>query len=173
MIRPARLEDMPAIAAISNASIQTEAANFADTPEDVSVWEERFEAARTHPWFVAEDQAHQVVGFSKSGPFREKAAYSWLAETSVYLAREARGMGLGRALYEPLIDTLRARRFTRALGIIALPNPASVALHEQLGFRKVGHLDRAGWKFERWWDVGFWELALKDETPPPQGLRKT
>jgi L-amino acid N-acyltransferase YncA len=175
-IRAARASDLPSIAAISDASILTEAANFAGAAEGLAVWEERFrqrEASDRYPWFVAAEETRAeetILGFAKAGAFREKSAYDWLAETSVYLEKSGRGRGLGFALYEALIAALRERGFQAALGVISLPNEASVALHERCGFEKVGHLDRAGWKFDRWWDVGFWRRELNPCAEPPPAL---
>ncbi|MEZ6196210.1 MAG: N-acetyltransferase family protein [Planctomycetota bacterium] len=170
-LRLARAEDLPAIAAIVNRSIREHHANFSWREEPLSLWESRFRAdARRHPWLVAvADDA--VVGFAKSSAFREREAYDWLAETTIYLGEGARGRGLGTRLYGELLGILRRQGRLAALGVIALPNPASVALHEHLGFARTGTIERAGWKFGRWWDVGFWRLAFRDEDAEPPALR--
>jgi len=87
-------------------------------------------------------------------------AYQWTCETTIYMAEAARGQGLGRALYTALLAACKARGFRSAIGAITLPNPASVALHEALGFVAVGVVKDAGKKLDRWHDVGFWQRML-------------
>jgi phosphinothricin acetyltransferase len=89
-----------------------------------------------------------------------RAAYRYSAETSVYVAQGQGGRGIGSALYKALLEELRTRGIHMAIGGIAQPNPASVALHESLGFEKVAHFKQVGRKFDRWIDVGYWELRL-------------
>jgi L-amino acid N-acyltransferase YncA len=112
-----------------------------------------------------------ILGFAKSSPWKGRCAYHWTAETSVYLRPECHGRGLGRALYDRLIDVMRAQGWRTLLGGITQPNDASVRLHEACGFRKVALLERVGWKFDRWWDVGYWELHLRDTAAPPAPIR--
>jgi phosphinothricin acetyltransferase len=92
--------------------------------------------------------------------WRERAAYQWTAEAGLYIADAARGHGLGRALYAALLDELARRGFRSAIAGITLPNPASVRLHEALGFTPVGVFEDAGWKHDRWHAVGFWQKRL-------------
>lgn len=112
-----------------------------------------------------------ILGFAKSSPWKGRCAYRWTAETSVYLRPDCQGRGLGRALYDRLIDVMRAQGWRTLLGGITQPNDASVRLHEACGFRKVALLERVGWKFDRWWDVGYWELHLRDSAAPPSPIR--
>lgn len=117
------------------------------------------------PWLVAE-QDGTVVGYAYAGPYRDRAAYRHTLEASVYLDHEVRRGGWGTALYTELITRLRVLETSEhapvhsVLGGIALPHPGSVALHERLGFRHVGTIGEAGYKFDRWIDVGFWQLLL-------------
>jgi len=112
-----------------------------------------------HPWWVAEDGG-EVVGFLSTGPFRSRAAYRPTIETTIYLAPHACGRGLGRALYETALPRLAELGFHRATAGIALPNPASVALHERMGFELVGVFDEVGHKLGSWRDVGWWRCRL-------------
>jgi phosphinothricin acetyltransferase len=114
---------------------------------------------RPLPWLVAEADG-AVVGYAYATPWRPRSAYRFSVESTVYLEAGAVGRGTGRALYAALLDDLKARGVHCVIGGIALPNPASVGLHERMGFRKVGHLEEVGWKQERWVDVGYWELRL-------------
>ena len=100
------------------------------------------------------------MGYAYASPWRERAAYRHAVETTIYLESRFAGQGMGKRLYVALLQELRKLGLHTAFGVIALPNPASVALHEKCGFRKVGHLAEPGWKFERWVDVGYWQLML-------------
>jgi len=114
---------------------------------------------RTHVWHVAcIDDA--VVGYAYAGPWRTRAAYRFAVETTVYLAPDRARQGLGRALYTRLLADLRDMGFHCAMGGIALPNEASVALHEAMGFVKVAHFREVGRKLDRWIDVAYWQRAL-------------
>jgi phosphinothricin acetyltransferase len=108
-----------------------------------------------HVWLM-----HEAGGYAYASRHRDRAAYRLTTETSVYVAPEAQGRGVGRALYDALLAELVARGFAVALAGITLPNPASVALHEAVGFRPVGVFEAVGFKFGRWHDVGWWQLAL-------------
>jgi phosphinothricin acetyltransferase len=109
------------------------------------------------------EQGGRVLGFAYAGTFRSRSAYRYSVETTIYLDREAQGKGLGTRLYEALIDRLRATPAHLLIAIIALPNDRSVGLHEKLGFEKAGHLQQVGRKFDRWIDVGHWQLLLGSE----------
>lgn len=168
-IRLARADDFDAIAAITNHYIATTAIHFGHEP--VAADELRaswcFGEAK-FPWFVTLAADGDVVGYAKAGTFRARAAYQWTTETGIYLAPAHCGRGLGLPLYRTLLDELRTRGFHSAIGGIALPNAASVRLHERLGFVAAGVIQQAGWKFAKWHDLGFWQLRLADaDVPPP------
>ncbi|WP_062318651.1 GNAT family N-acetyltransferase [Demequina maris] len=117
------------------------------------------------PWIVAEEGG-RVLGYAYAGPFRDRAAYRHTLESTVYLDADARRAGTGTALYSALLERLRTLDGTAhapvhsVMGVIALPHPGSVALHERLGFRHVGTVADAGFKLDRWIDVGYWQLML-------------
>jgi L-amino acid N-acyltransferase YncA len=122
------------------------------------------------PWLVA-DEDGRLLGYANSSPFRARPAYRWAVETGIYLAADAHGRGIGRKLLSALLDLLTAQGFTTAVAGIALPNAASVALHEKLGFVLTGTYDRTGFKRGEWIDVGHWQRDLAPRTPqPPQPL---
>jgi L-amino acid N-acyltransferase YncA len=123
----------------------------------------------SHAWLVAESDG-RVVGYAYAAAFNERPAYRWSTSVSVYVAAEARGKGVGRALYEALFERLRERGFRMACAGITLPNEASVGLHEQLGFELVGVNREIGWKHGAWRDVGWYqlELAPAPDGPPPE-----
>ena len=125
----------------------------------------------THPWLVAQRQG-EVVGYAYACPHRQRTAYRWSVDVSVYVAAAHHGQGVGRALYAELFERLRAQRFRMAYAGITLPNPASVALHESLGFVQVGTMREVGWKLGEWRDVGWFqlELAPAGSGRPPEPL---
>lgn len=169
-IRLARAEDFATFAAITNHYIRTTAIHFGydDVTADElrSTWREHHD---TYPWLAAE-AAGEVVGYAKSGAWRTRSAYRWITETGIYLVPAHCGRGFGRPLYDRLCRVLRAQGFHAAIGGIALPNDASVRLHESLGFVHCGTVVRAGRKFDAWHDVGFWQLLLHDERHPAPSL---
>jgi L-amino acid N-acyltransferase YncA len=110
-------------------------------------------------WLVAEDDG-TVAGYAYASAWKTRAAYRYSVESTVYIAPEQTRRGFGLLLYRALIAALRAQNVHYVTGGIALPNAASVALHERLGFRKIGHFSEVGFKLGRWVDVGYWELIL-------------
>jgi phosphinothricin acetyltransferase len=123
------------------------------------------------PWLVSEDAAGQVNGYAYASRYRERAAYQWAVETTVYLREDARGQGLGKALYAVLFDQLARLGYFQAFAGIALPNAASVALHESVGFQAIGIFRSVGFKFGAWRDVGWWQRSLQLPSNPSQPRR--
>ncbi len=171
-IRLAIADDLPAIVVISNWAAAHTAANFAIEAETVDSWQQDWrQTQKTFPWLVAVDDAGVVVGFAKASPWKGRCAYEWTAETTVYIAPDHHGRGVGTALYGKLIGILRDQGYRTVLGGITQPNPASVRLHEAMGYRRVALLERVGWKFDRWHDVGYWELHLQQGNTPPSPIK--
>jgi L-amino acid N-acyltransferase YncA len=147
----------------------------APSAEEMAARIRRIEA--THPWLVAEDDG-EIVGYAYASLHRERAAYRWAADVALYVDASHHRRGLGRQLYEPLLDLLRRQRFRIACAGVTLPNDASVGLHEALGFEAVGVFKHIGWKAGAWQDVGWWQLRLlpRDNAPPnplpPQRLKR-
>ncbi|HEX5526205.1 MAG TPA: arsinothricin resistance N-acetyltransferase ArsN1 family B [Solirubrobacterales bacterium] len=164
--------DATACAAIYAPHVEGSAVSFeerAPSAEEMAARIGRY--AATHAWLVAEREGG-VVGYAYATAFNERPAYRWSASVSVYIAAESRGQGVGRALYEALFERLRERGFRMACAGITLPNEASVALHERLGFEPVGVNREIGWKQGAWRDVGWWqlELAPAGDGPPAEPL---
>jgi L-amino acid N-acyltransferase YncA len=160
MLRDAKPADAGAIAAIYNVYVAETPVSFEEAPVSDGEMAERIAGIQErYRWIVAEEEG-RVLGYAYFGPFRTRAAYRLSAETTVYVDRDERGRGLGTALYAEILESAKAAGFHALLGGIALPNEASVRLHEKFGFRKVAHLEAVGRKFDRWIDVGFWELLL-------------
>ena len=122
------------------------------------------ETAAAHPYLVCERDG-QIIGYAYAHRIRERAAYDWAAELSIYLAPEAQGQGVGTALYRCLIDLLEQQRLRILYGCVTLPNEKSQKLHEKLGFSLVGVWHGSGWKFDGWHDVGWFEKRLGGDGP--------
>ncbi|WP_375402680.1 arsinothricin resistance N-acetyltransferase ArsN1 family B [uncultured Sphingomonas sp.] len=161
LVRPARPDDAAAaIAAVYAPYVTDGVISFELDPPDAVEMARRMAAGETrHPWLVAEE-AGAVVGYAYASAFRARAAYDRAVETTVYVAADAHGRGVGRALYDALLARLTEAGFTQAVAVIALPNDASVRLHERLGFVPIGVNPAVGYKFGRWIDVGVWQRAL-------------
>lgn len=119
------------------------------------------------PWLVA-DAEGDVVGYAYASQHRERAAYQWAADVSVYLRTDWRGRGMGRALYTALFAILRAQGYYNVCAGITLPNAASVALHEAMGMAPVGVYHHVGYKAGAWHDVGWWEGVLQGRIAEPE-----
>ena len=119
------------------------------------------ESARTHAWLVLEDDG-DIVGYAYGRPFKERAAYRWSCEVSVYLDAGHHGRGGGRQLYAALLERLAARGFRMAVAGMTQPNEASGRLHAAMGFEPVGTYRNIGWKFGRWHDVSWVQRPLGD-----------
>lgn len=164
-VRIAQPDDLPAILAISNWAALNTPANFAVEPETLESWTQSFDAThRMYPWLVAEEKA--VIGFAKAGPHKGRCAYAWSAEVSVYVHPDYHGKGVGSALYARLIPMLKEQGYVTLIAGITVPNPPSERLHESFGFTRAATFHHIGWKFGRWHDVGYWELIMRDGTPP-------
>lgn len=169
-LRAATADDAAALAGIYAPYVTASAVSFETDAPDAGAMRGRIEGGGgLYPWLVAEDADGSLLGYAYAARFRERPAYRFAVETSVYLRAEACGRGLGRRLYAPLLATLEAQGFTQAIAAITLPNPASVRLHERLGFAPAGIYRRVGWKLGGWHDVGLWQRALaRAETPPSE-----
>jgi L-amino acid N-acyltransferase YncA len=163
-IRPAEADDTVDIAYIYNYYVATSHATFEIDPIGAAEIEHRLEGARDkgYPFLVAEHNEH-VIGYAYGHEYRARPAYRQAIEVSVYVRPGQDGRQIGSELYEKLLAEIKAAHFHAVIAGISLPNDASIALHEKFGFRKVAHFREVGRKFDRWIDVGYWELIL-DET---------
>ena len=168
-VRLATYNDLPAILEISNWAAMNTAANFAIEPENLESWQETWNQTHEfYPYFVAEDE--RIIGFAMASPWKGRCAYSHSSEVTVYVHPDHHRKGVGKALYEKLIETLKAQGYHTLLGGITQPNEASVKLHESLGFKRVALFKHIGWKFDEWHDVGYWELLLQKGDEPPRPI---
>jgi len=174
VVRDATDRDAAACAAIYAPYVTDTAITFEYEPPTAADMAARIASAqRTHAWLVLAD-GDRVVGYAYAGPHKERAAYRWACEVSVYLERGRRRSGGGRALYEVLLARLADRGFRTAVAGMTLPNAASVGLHRALGFEPIGTYRRIGWKHGAWHDVAWAQRALDPAGgpgEPPAELR--
>ncbi|MEL6663875.1 MAG: arsinothricin resistance N-acetyltransferase ArsN1 family B [Pseudomonadota bacterium] len=168
--RIARPEDGADIAAIYAPIVEHTFISFEEIPPTADEMSERIATTlQTHPWLVAEDSVG-VAAYAYATAHRQRGAYKWSCDASVYVAERARRQGLARLLYAALFETLINQGFASVFAGIALPNPASIALHEEMGFEPIGTYPRVGFKNGSWRDVGWWGRSLQtldgDPRPP-------
>jgi len=160
VVRDATLADASACAAVYAPYVTDTAITFETEPPDADEMARRIaKAQRSHGFLVLEDDG-AVVGYAYGGPFKERAAYRWSCEVSVYLAPDRRGRGGGRRLYEELLARLTARGYRMAAAGMTQPNEASGRLHASMGFEPVGTYRDIGWKFDAWHDVTWVQRRL-------------
>jgi L-amino acid N-acyltransferase YncA len=166
-IRLATTRDAEAVAAIYGPVVADTTISFEMTPPDRDEMGRRInDTLQTYPWLVC-DIDGRTVGYAYAARHRVRDAYQWSVDTSVYIDASCRRRNVGRALYTSLFAILAAQGCFNAFAGIALPNAASVGLHEAMGFTLIGIYRRVGYKFDRWHDVGWWQLILKPHEASP------
>ncbi|MGY5451114.1 N-acetyltransferase family protein [Agarivorans sp. MS3-6] len=163
MIRDAEQADSQQICDIYNHYIRHSSATFEEVELDVAQIAARISQLQQHYVWLVFERDEKILGYAYAGQWKPRSAYRFAAECSIYLAKDAAGKGVGKALYSQLIDLLEDYPIATLIGGIALPNPASIALHERLGFHKVAEFERIGRKFGRWVNVGYWQRQIKTE----------
>jgi len=162
MIRDVQKEDAERICEIYNHYVENSIITFEEQVVSVSEMQNRIqETSAKFPWLVYEEYG-SILGYAYVSSWKSRCAYRYSVESTVYLSKTSVGKGIGSQLYETLIARLRTLSFHSIIAAIAIPNPASAALHEKMGFEKVAHFKEVGWKFGQWIDVGCWELLLKE-----------
>lgn len=167
MIRIARDSDAAAIHAIYAPCVRDGVATFETDLPGIETMRERIASRlQRYPWLVWEE-AGDVLAYAYAGRFRERAAYDWIAETSIYVRADAYRRGIARTLYGVLLEVMQLQGVNQAVGVITLPGSISVALHEHMGFHAAGVWQQCGYKLGQWWDVGVWQKQLAPATNPP------
>ncbi len=157
-IRRAEQRDLPALLAIYNHYVVNTPVTFDLEPRTLAQrqeWFDQFQPSGRYQCFVAA-RGDNAIGWVCSAAFKEKAAYQTTIETSIYVAPDEGGKGLGRRLYDTLFDALKGQDIHRAFGGITQPNEASVALHKSVGFQHIGTYQEVGRKFGKFWDVALY-----------------
>ena len=167
MIRVATPRDAAAIAGIYAPVVERTAISFeTEPPTEAEMASRVSRCLEFAPWLVC-DEGDAILGYAYASRHNERAAYGWSVNVSVYVGEGARRKGVGKALYGSLFALLRLQGFYAAHAGITLPNEASVGIHESLGFRMVGVYRSVGFKKGAWYDVGWWQLPLRDRTGVP------
>ena len=173
-VRPASPGDAPAIAAIYAPVVTGTTISFELEAPSADEMKRRIEATLPSlPWLVSVDAAGEVDGYAYAGRHRERAAYQWSVDCTVYVRQDRLRQGIGRRLYGQLLATLQALGYHQAYAGIAMPNASSVALHTAMGFELVGTFREVGFKRGGWRDVSWWQRRLADGEPhgPPKSFR--
>jgi phosphinothricin acetyltransferase len=160
IVRSARSEDAGQIAEIYNHYVKTSTITFEEEPVSHSDMAVRMQEIQTlsYPWLVATISS-DVIGFAYAGKWKARAAYRHSTEITVYVRAGQERCGVGSALYGQLLPALRSLGVHAVIGGVALPNDASVRLHEKFGFQKCAHFREVGFKFNRWIDVAYWQIV--------------
>jgi L-amino acid N-acyltransferase YncA len=160
-LRIACEEDVDAMLSIYTPYVLETPISFETTPPPRPEFRQRLaDVQKKFPWIVCEVEG-KVIGYAYASPFKTRAAYDWSVESSIYLQRGQHQKGIGKKLYAHLIELLQTQGIANVIGGMALPNAASKALHESLGFKQVAQFKNVGYKFGQWWDVGYWQLELQ------------
>ncbi len=160
MIRTVKLNDAKPICDIYNYYIKNTTVTFEEEAVSTDEMENRINAiSYEFPWHVYEVDG-KVVGYAYVTKWKARTAYRYSVESTVYIDVNYKGRGIGTSLYKHLLEELKKRGFHSVVGGIALPNDASIALHEKLGFAKVAHFKNIGFKFDKWVDVGYWQYRF-------------
>ncbi|MGB8337870.1 MAG: arsinothricin resistance N-acetyltransferase ArsN1 family B [Burkholderiales bacterium] len=161
LIRPAQPRDAEAIAKIYNYYVLNTVITFEEialTVEEMATRIKQIQSAN-YPWLIAEENG-RVIGYAYASAWKARAAYRHTLESTVYLDPTHVGKGIGSKLYDALFAILREKSIHVVIGVIALPNEASIILHEKFGMHKAAHFSEVGFKFNRWLDVGYWQVKL-------------
>ena len=164
VIRPVSLKDAGELLAIYAPYVERSHISFEYEVPALSEYEERInKVTETYPWFIAEMDG-KIIGFAYASKFRERAAYGWALESSIYVLDSHQGSpsSCAKVLYETLFEALKKQGIKQVLGVISLPNDKSVRFHEKMGFQTVGKFQSVGYKFNQWWDVLFMTKFLEE-----------
>ena len=166
-IRTASVSDAPALLSIYAPYVEKTAVTFADTVPSPEEFQTRIaHTLDRYPYLVAE-RNREIIGYAYASAFKERAAYDWAVETSVYVSENARGTGAGTTLYKALEQALEKQNVLNVNACISYPNPGSISFHEKLGYKTVGHFTRCGYKLDQWWDMIWMEKMLGEHPASP------
>jgi len=160
MIRPANISDAKLLLEIYNYYVEHSVVTFDDHPLSVQDFIEKLESIKAKYPFLVYEENNEILGYAYGSRFRPKPAYASTVETTVYVKNGVHGRQIGSKLYTKLLQLLKQQNFHIALGVITLPNSASVNLHKKFKFKKAAHLNQVGRKFGKWLDVGIFQLKL-------------
>lgn len=170
-IRDVNLEDAEKLENIYRPYVENTAITFDYEVPSVAEFEDKINhTLQKYPFLVAEKNG-EILGYAYASEFYPKAAYEWTAEITIYLDKKARGQGIGEELYTELESRLKDNGIFRITSCIAYPDEGSISFHEKNGFRKVAHFEKVGYKFNRWWDVVWYQKDIRNDDIEPDELR--
>ncbi len=172
-IRTADPQDADEILSIYRPYVEHTAISFEQVvPSSVEIAERIRSITQNYAWLLYESE-EQLLGYAYATGFRARPAYRWTVETTIYLAKQARGSAIATQLYQALFDNLAHRGFYTAVAVVTEPNPASEKFHRKMGFEKIGIFRAVGYKLNQWHDVGWWQKQLQDYSIAPTQGRKS
>ena len=167
-LRPAELKDAEVLVDIYNPYIKETTVTYEYDEITAEEFAGRMESVMgKYPYIVAEEDGN-ILGYAYGSPYHVRAAYQWDCDLSVYLRMDSRGKGVGKLLFEKLLDILKKQGYVNAYSFIDSPNPMSEALHKKFGFNEIGCLEKAGYKFGRWLDMKLWGKRIADPVSPSE-----
>lgn len=171
-IRLATIDDAQVCAEVYRPYVEHTSFTFETIAPTTEMVTERMQGALEHYAWVVAERDGQVVGYAYAHEFSDRPAYDWTCETSVYVSVDERRGGVGRAMYDAMMDRLAERGYRRVIANVVSENEASIRMHKRMGFREVGRFERVGWKFDEWHDVTWLELDLDDDHPAEAGMAR-
>ncbi len=166
-IRPALLEDAATILNLYSYYVTDTTVSFEYTPPSLEEFQERMiETMKDFPYLVAEEKG-EILGYAYASKFHKRTAYAWACETTIYLNKNARHLGIGRLLYQYLEEQLKKQNIHNLYACITDTPKESQLFHEKIGYQKVAHFTNVGYKFNQWLDVIWMEKKLQEHTNPP------
>lgn len=170
IIRPIEMSDAEKVLEIYRPFIENSNITFEYTVPNLNEWKERIETVtQQFPWLVAELEG-EIVGYAYAAKHRDRIAYSWCCEASVYLSDKSQGKGLAKMLYDKLFEILKVQGYINVYAILTSPNPKSEKFHENFGFDDVGRFHKAGFKFDKWHNTRWMQLHLSEHSVPPREI---
>lgn len=160
MIRPVQIADIQELLDIYNYYVLHTTATFDIEPLTLEAFTHKLNRIKTAYPFIVYELEGEIMGYAYGSRFRPKPAYNYVAESTVYVKHTAHGKSIGTKLYNELIRQLKETNLRTVLGVLTIPNEASIKLHEKFGFKQVAELKEVGFKFGAWQDVGIWQLKL-------------
>ena len=160
MIRPVHINDAQELLDIYNYYVINTTANFDIEPLSLETFTNKLNQIITNYPYIVYVENNEILGYAYGSRFRPRAAYDFVAESTVYVKHDAHGKQIGTKLYTELIRLLKQTDLHTVLGVLTIPNEASIKLHDKLGFEQVANLKEVGKKFGEWQHVGIWQLKL-------------
>jgi phosphinothricin acetyltransferase len=162
MIRSATVDDATSICGIYNHYVKTAVITFEEIPVSINEMEGRIRTVLSkYPWLVWEEEG-EILGYAYINKWRDRSAYRYSAEDSIYIKDGAQGRGIGKKLLSALLEEARKAGIHTLVALIAMPNEQSAAMHEKFGFKKAAEFVEIGYKLDRWLNVGHWQLILEN-----------